>query len=736
MFLLGRRSHSSGQPRDDEIRRLHETLPLAASEAKDTSHALLAVLRKLCAVFGWDYGETWVPSRDGSVLKPGPAWPRANRDYHEYRLGSRRLGFLPGGGLAGRVWSSGKPIWIEDLKTVSAEEFTRHKLAAKTGFSSAVALPILSGPEALAIVVLYRREPSASSVDQLRTLTSSLTPLGPVLARKKVEVELAIREVQQKAVARLGLMALGEAANLDALMGAATRLAARTLGVDHCKLLELRPDGGSFLLRAGVGWKDGLVGSHELAGSQAGYTLSIREAVIVQDLDREKRFTPSGLLEDHRIISGLSVLIHGHPGPFGVLAVHGRQRRSFTPDDLHFLQAMANVVAAAIERDRAESELAEHRRHLETLVDRRTAELEQSHERLRIAERLASIGTLAAGLGHDLGNTILPVLCRLDSLEASPQTDSAREDIGAVRNAVEYLRQLSQGLRMFALDPEREGTAKPVTRLNEWWRSVSPLLRNALPKRIALKGEFPDTLPAVGVAAHRLSQAVLNLVSNSAEAIEGEGGVYVWGELLPDDRIRLGVADDGRGMSPAVRRHSLDPFFTTKKRAMSTGLGLALVHAVAKSCGGTVDIDSSAGSGTTILLSLPAAQEVPEPAPEEAIAAVSFSDARTAAYAELLLRSTGIDVVRTPAGEPGDTQVWITEPSEESLAAARQYVAEDSRRRVVFYGEQAGTGRETGFVFVDRRRGPDAMRRSLRQVVFQLVEKDDDLVEDSRSLRG
>ena len=95
MFLL---------PQDEEIRRLHETLSLATSEAKDSGRALLGIVRKLCTVFHWAFGEAWVPSRDGSVLKPGPAWPRANADYTNFRMASRRLGFLPGGGLPGKVW--------------------------------------------------------------------------------------------------------------------------------------------------------------------------------------------------------------------------------------------------------------------------------------------------------------------------------------------------------------------------------------------------------------------------------------------------------------------------------------------------------------------------------------------------------------------------------------------------------------------------------------------------------
>ena len=228
-------------------------------------------------------------------------------------------------------------------------------------------------------------------------------------------------------------------------------------------------------------------------------------------------------------------------------------------------------------------------------------------------------------------------------------------------------------------------------------------------------------MPPVAVPAHRLSQAVLNLVANSAEAIEGDGGVYVWAEALTQaGYVRLGVADNGKGMSPEVRRHSLDPFFTTKKRGLSTGLGLALVHAVAKGCGGSVEIDSSSGAGTTILLSLPIAEitwDAPELQPKELVAAVSLSDARTRAYAELLLRSTGIDT----SSDPATSHVWITEDA----AAAQDYLDQDAQRRVVLYGDDPAPARQPGFFFVDSRGGPEAMRQSLRQVVFQLLEKEE-----------
>ncbi len=738
---------------DEEVRRLHEDLSLSASKAKDSGRALLAIIRRLCSTFGWCFGEAWVPSRDGSVLKPGMSWPRTNPDFREYLLASRRLGFVPGGGLPGRAWSSLAPAWVGDIAAEEGTSFTRRRVAMRTGFRSALAIPLLSDDEAVAVFVLYRTEALAAeeaSREAARTM-AAIAPLGPVVARKQVEVELLIRERQQKAVARLGLHALAEGTDVEALMLDAVRLAASTLGVGHCKLLEFQPATGALLLRAGTGWQEGLVGRGEVAagkGSQAGFTLLHGKPVIVQDIDKEERFTPSRLHRDHDIVCGLSVVIHGHQTPYGVLAVHGQQRRSFTNDDVHFLQAVANVVGTALERRRAERELETHRKQLETLVEQRTAQLEASHERLRIAERLASIGTLAAGLGHDLGNTILPILCRLDVMDGTPLSDAAREELAAVRHAVEYLRQLSQGLRLFALDPEDAGASTAATALPGWWATVQPLIRNALPARITLEADFPADLPPVAAPAHRLSQAVLNLAANAAEAIDGGGTVRISAAAHAEAGVvRLRVRDDGRGMTPDVRRHALDPFFTTKKRGLSTGLGLALVHGVAQGCGGSVDLDSAPGAGTTIQLSLPIAERASArgrkggpggEAPAPLVAAVSLGDPRLAAYATLLVRSAGLDARAATPEEPGDARVWIVEPSLPALAIARRYLDAEPGRRVVFVGDLPGAAREPGFVFVDRRGGPDALRRSLRQVVFQLLENDDEGNQrtDPRALRG
>ncbi|TBR15070.1 PAS domain S-box protein [bacterium] len=176
--------------------------------------------------------------------------------------------------------------------------------------------------------------------------------------RKKLEIELLQRLKQQDAVVKLGQAVLSGIA-LDLFMNEAVRVLASVLGVEYTKILELSPEGDYLLLRAGVGWKEGLVGVVQLkAGrdSQAGYTLMTKEPVIVEDLRTEKRFSMPSLLVEHNVISGLSVIIGEIKKPFGVLGAHTGYKRIFTRDDVNFVQAIANLLAIVIERVKIDKE--------------------------------------------------------------------------------------------------------------------------------------------------------------------------------------------------------------------------------------------------------------------------------------------------------------------------------------------------------------------------------------------
>jgi diguanylate cyclase (GGDEF)-like protein/PAS domain S-box-containing protein len=179
--------------------------------------------------------------------------------------------------------------------------------------------------------------------------------------RKQTEEALEVYASQQSAVAELGEQALA-GKDLAKLMEAVVNLTAKCLDVEYCKILELLPDGKTLLLKAGVGWEDALIGRATVSAdkdSQAGYTLLSKEPVVVEDLKTEKRFRGPPLLLKHGVVSGISVMVHGRERPYGVLGAHTAKKRKFTRDDTQFLQAVANILAEAIERLQAEEALKE-----------------------------------------------------------------------------------------------------------------------------------------------------------------------------------------------------------------------------------------------------------------------------------------------------------------------------------------------------------------------------------------
>jgi signal transduction histidine kinase len=135
------------------------------------------------------------------------------------------------------------------------------------------------------------------------------------------------------------------------------------------KIVELLPDGEQMLLRAGVGWREGLVGratEPAASNSEVGYAVRYEAPVVVEDVHAETRFEPSELIRDHGIVSGMTVVIYGQEEeeeeePFGVLCAHSASRRTFSEDDVNFLQAVANVLAWAVERNETERRLEEVR---------------------------------------------------------------------------------------------------------------------------------------------------------------------------------------------------------------------------------------------------------------------------------------------------------------------------------------------------------------------------------------
>ncbi|HKF44709.1 MAG TPA: PAS domain S-box protein [Thermoanaerobaculia bacterium] len=192
----------------------------------------------------------------------------------------------------------------------------------------------------------------------LRGLSVDVTRL------KEADNALRLRARQQAAVVELGQEALVET-DLVRLSERACEVVAETLGAELAAVFKVLPGSRDLLLKAGVGWKEGVAGSETVpatAAAQPGYTLLAGEPILVQDLRAEKRFGSLPLFDDHGVRGGASVVIPGTPSALGVLAVHTRSPRVFTGEDLVFLQSVANVVSAATGRKIADQAVEESER--------------------------------------------------------------------------------------------------------------------------------------------------------------------------------------------------------------------------------------------------------------------------------------------------------------------------------------------------------------------------------------
>lgn len=206
------------------------------------------------------------------------------------------------------------------------------------------------------------------SRDEIGSLASSFDTMRIELGKSFKNIEM--RERQQAAISELGMHAL-EDPDINTLLNEAVSITAVALGVEYCKILELLPDGKALLLKAGVGWKTGSVGYVTVGAgndSQAGYTLHSDKPVVVGDIRTETRFSAPSLLLEHRVVSGMSIIIKGKDRPFGVMGVHTTRPRVFTSDDANFLLSVSNVVANAIERKRLSAHI-DHVARYDTLTD-------------------------------------------------------------------------------------------------------------------------------------------------------------------------------------------------------------------------------------------------------------------------------------------------------------------------------------------------------------------------------
>jgi anti-sigma regulatory factor (Ser/Thr protein kinase) len=352
------------------------------------------------------------------------------------------------------------------------------------------------------------------------------------------------------------------------------------------------------------------------------------------------------------------------------------------------------IIQDITEKKRSADELSRHRDKLQDIVDKKTRELADSLQRLHSSERLAALGTLAAGLGHDLANLVLPIRARLESLAVAPATPEMRGDIVAIGQALDHLSNLSAGMRLMALDPTRSRAASEATDLSVWWTEAQGVLRGVLPRSVRLEAKIAGGL-GVALPRHQLLQAVFNLVQNAGEVLDhdADGWVRVEVEADPEDAgefVLISVRDNGPGMTDEVKSRCFDPYFSTKGRSISTGMGLSLVRGLVESVKGSVSVESRQGGGTTFTLRLPRFSPLKgllhRRSGAARSAAISITEPRQAALATMIAERLDLRVETLRDRATPQAEVWITDAA--SRGEVEYFLAEAEEHRVVYLGSR------------------------------------------------
>jgi len=249
------------------------------------------------------------------------------------------------------------------------------------------------------------------------------------------------------------------------------------------------------------------------------------------------------------------------------------------------------------------------------------SELHDLEQRLVLADRMASIGTLAAGLAHEINNPLTYILGNLDivltALDA-PASDYSRGDLlQMLREAHQGAMRVSEIVRSMRVFARSEPATSKVADLDRVVDSALAMAKNEIRHRARLHKNLGGPVMALANET-TLVQVVLNLLMNAVQAIpEGQADrfeIAVTTGLNPDGRGFIEVRDTGEGMTAETMRRAFDPFFTTKQVGQGRGLGLSLVHSAVTACGGDVRVTSAVGKGSTFRLILPlSAETAPRP---------------------------------------------------------------------------------------------------------------------------
>ena len=368
---------------------------------------------------------------------------------------------------------------------------------------------------------------------------------------------------QQELLAELGVLAL-QRTSFIGMLDQTVRMTAEGLGAEYCKVMEYIPAENRLLVRAGVGWDEGVVGTASVGAdlaSPAGFALRTGKPVISNHLENEQRFRTPDLLVEHGIRRAMNVILQGDGSPFGVLEVDSKSEGEFSEHDLAFLQGAANILGMAIEQQ-------QYQRKLQAALDRHQVLLKEVNHRvknsLQVVSAMLQLQANAVG-DQAVSERLNEAASRVNAVGRAYERLAYNADYENI-DLIEYLREIIGDLEL----------------------TVAPC---------EIQFDAPEAIQFAADRAILVGLIVNELVSNAGKyAYPDRPSGTIWVRVLlqsDNQAIVMSVQDEGVGLPPGF------------DSATSKRLGTRLVNALAKQLGGELTLPTSPlGTNFTLLIPL------------------------------------------------------------------------------------------------------------------------------------
>jgi signal transduction histidine kinase/DNA-binding response OmpR family regulator len=501
-----------------------------------------------------------------------------------------------------------RPVWSADLlndPAFSLTPSTRRRVEAE-GYRAVLSVPLLVGDRPLGAVALYRDEPGPFSDEEVEVLQLFAAQASIALHNAELYAAAERRRREAEVMADLA-REMNSSLELDVVLDRVVQGARDLCEADFARIALRREPGGPFVFRYGTGLRTDLWARIviEPGKGSGGYVLATGQPFRTVDYLDDPRITKDyvELARAEGTVAEIVVPIRSRDEIEGLLYVTNRSRRPFTDRDETVLQRLADHAGTAIKNAA-----------LYEALRRAHQDLARSQERLVQSERLRALGEMAAGVAHDFNN-LLTVIVGRTQLLLRRETDASRASaleavLRAAQDGAETVRRILEFTRTrrrlpFVAVDLRQVVSEVVELVRPRWRDEAQ--SRGVRYEVLVEGQAP---PVAG-RPEELREVFSNLLHNALDAMP-EGGVCRFALTEEEGGAVVAVADTGCGMTEEVRRRAFEPFFTSKG-PQGTGLGLSVAWGIVQRHGGTIDVQSVPGSGTTFVVRLPVPAELPAP---------------------------------------------------------------------------------------------------------------------------